>query len=123
MKKLIINGETVNYIQPHKSQNIAQALQANIPDLETFPKSWLNFPKSSDSKMWRENLKNMIEEYAKEKGQKVYVKFSAIHSNGAYSIDAVFFVPDSIALNFERKRSYLRRLLIKEKAKPQLTVT
>ena len=121
MKKLIINGETVNYIQPHKSQNIAQALQANIPDLETFPKSWLNFHKTSDSKMWRENLKTMIENYAKEKGQRVYIKFSTIHSNGAYSIDAVFFVPDAIALNLETQAELFKALTNKGKHKATIS--
>lgn len=110
MKKLLISGETVSYIVPHKSQNIAQALVINIPEFKTFPKSWLSFQKQRDSKLWREHLKTIVEEYAKENGQKIYVKFSNLQSGGAYSIEAIFFVPDSLPLNFETQAELLKAL-------------
>lgn len=118
MKKLLINGETVSYIVPHKSQNIAQALVINIPEFKTFPKSWLSFQKQRDSKLWGEHLKTIVEEYTKEKGQKVYIKFSGLQSGGAYSIEAIFFVPDSLPLNWETQASLLQALKYrKEKRK------
>lgn len=110
MKKLLINGETVSYIVPHNSQNIAQALAINIPEFKTFPKSWLSFQKQRDSKLWRENLKTIVEEYAKENGQKIYVKFSNLQSGGAYSIEAIFFVPDTLPLNWETQAELLKAL-------------
>ena len=110
MKKLLISGETVSYIVPHKSQNIAQSLAINIPEFKTFPKSWLSYQKQRDSKLWREHLKTIVEEYAKENGWNVYIKFSGLQSGGAYSIEAIFFVPDSLPLNFETQAELLKAL-------------
>lgn len=110
MKNLIISGKTVSYIVPHKSQNIAQALVNNLPEFTTFLKSWFSYPKISESKLWRDNLKTIVEEYAKENGQKIYVKFSNLQSGGAYSIEAIFFVPDSLPLNFETQAELLQAL-------------
>lgn len=107
MKNLIISGETVNYILPHKSQNIAQALANKFPEFNSFVKFWFSYPKNSESKLWRDNLKTIVEEYAKENGQKIYVKFSGLQSGGAYSIEAIFFVPDSLPLNWETQAELL----------------
>nr|DAO28806.1 MAG TPA: hypothetical protein [Caudoviricetes sp.] len=120
MKKLLISGETVNYILPHKTQNIAQSLAINIPEFKTFPKSWLSFQKQRDSKLWRENLKTIVEEYAKENGQKIYVKFSNLQSGGAYSIEAIFFVPDSLPLNWETQAELLKALKNKKEKRKAL---
>ena len=118
MKKLLINGETVSYIKPHKSQNIAQALANKFPEFNSFFKFWFSYPKISESKLWREHLKTIVEEYAKENGWNVYIKFSGLQSGGAYSIEAIFFVPDSLPLNWETQASLLQALKYrKEKRK------
>lgn len=110
MKKLLISGETVSYIVPHKSQNIAQALANNFPEFYSFVKFWFSYPKISESKLWREHLKTIVEEYAKENGQKIYVKFSNLQSGGAYSIETIFFVPDTLPLNWETQAELLNVL-------------
>ena len=120
MKKVLISGEAVNYILPHKTQNIAQSLAINIPEFKTFPKNWLSFPKARDSKLWRDNLKTIVEEYAKENGQKVYIKFSGLQSGGAYSIEAIFFVPDSLPLNWETQAELLKALKNKKEKRKGL---